>query len=54
MYNNREPPFDDDKPINIYKKVIIGKFEFPEFFDDETKTLIKSLLHSDVRQRLGC
>lgn len=27
------PPFEDEEPVNIYKKIIIGKFEFKDIYD---------------------
>jgi len=43
------PPFEDEEPVNIYKKIIVGKFEFKDIFDSQVKNLIKLLLHPDVK-----
>jgi len=47
------PPFFDDNPFGIYQKILIGKIEFPKYFDDYGKDLVKRLLTADKTQRLG-
>ncbi|XP_061431308.1 cAMP-dependent protein kinase catalytic subunit PRKX [Lethenteron reissneri] len=49
------PPFYDEVPINIYKKILDGKVEFPRQpqLDLFSKDLIKKLLASDRTRRLG-
>ena len=41
------PPFYDENPWTIYKKIIDGHFEFPSNFDVKSKDLIKKLLNWD-------
>lgn len=48
------PPFYDDNPFGIYKKVLAGQIEFPGGMDLKAKDLIKRLLTYDQGKRLGC
>lgn len=48
------PPFVDDTPLGIYKKIIAGKIEFPALFDCSAKSLIKRLLIHEPNKRYGC
>ena len=47
------PPFYDSKPLGIYKKIINGIIEFPNFFTLRQKDIIRKLLNPDLRYRLG-
>lgn len=47
------PPFYDNEPIGIYKKIIAGIIEFPRFFDVRSKDLIRKLLNPELSLRLG-
>ncbi|CAD8063725.1 unnamed protein product [Paramecium primaurelia] len=47
------PPFYDNEPIGIYKKILSGLIEFPKFFDNKVKDLIRKLLNPDIQNRLG-
>ncbi|EGR29799.1 hypothetical protein IMG5_148270 [Ichthyophthirius multifiliis] len=47
------PPFYDNEPIGIYKKIIAGIIEFPRFFDNKAKDLIRKLLNPELNYRLG-
>jgi len=47
------PPFYDNEPIGIYKKILSGMIEFPKFFDVKAKDVIRKLLNPDVNLRLG-
>lgn len=47
------PPFYDNEPIGIYKKIIAGIIEFPKFFDIKAKDLIRKLLNPELTLRLG-
>ena len=47
------PPFYDNEPIGIYKKILSGLIEFPKFFDNKVKDLIRKLLNPEIAQRLG-
>lgn len=47
------PPFYDENPLQIYKKIIEGYFEFPMNFDLKVKDLIKKLLNKNPEERLG-
>ena len=48
------PPFYDNEPIGIYKKIVAGIIEFPRFFDVKAKDIIRKLLNPDLTYRLGC
>jgi len=47
------PPFYDNEPIGIYKKIVTGIIEFPYFFDVKAKHLIIKLLNPEINYRLG-
>lgn len=47
-------PFNDDDPMNVYKKIIKGKIKFPQSIDSKAKSIIKHLLESDISKRYGC
>ena len=47
------PPFYDNEPIGIYKKIIAGIIEFPKFFKVRAKDLIRKLLNPELTKRLG-
>jgi protein kinase A/protein kinase X len=53
IYFIRYPPFYDNEPLGIYKKVIDGIIEFPVQFDVKVKDLIRKLLNPDLNYRLG-
>lgn len=48
------PPFYDENPFGIYQKILVGKIEFPKYFDEYAKDLVKRLLTADKAQRIGC
>ncbi|CDJ65456.1 AGC kinase, putative [Eimeria necatrix] len=48
------PPFVDDTPLGIYKKIIAGKVEFPPLFDSAAKSLVRRLLIHEPNKRYGC
>lgn len=48
------PPFYDEDPMNIYKKVIEGYVAYPDFMDVRAKDLIRKLLVYDRTKRFGC
>ncbi|KAF8822612.1 AGC kinase, partial [Cardiosporidium cionae] len=47
------PPFFDDEPIGIYKKVLDGKIIFPAYIDKNAKHLIRKLLETNLAKRWG-
>ena len=47
------PPFQDDDPMNIYRKIINTKPRYPEGFDSKCKSLVKHLLRRDLSKRFG-
>lgn len=47
------PPFQDDDPMNIYRKIINTKPRYPDGFDSNLKSLIKHLLRRDLSKRFG-
>ena len=49
----RYPPFYDNEPIGIYKKIVTGIIEFPPFFDVKSKHLIIKLLNPEINYRIG-
>ncbi len=48
------PPFIDDDPMEIYKKILEGKVSFPRTYDKNAKTLTKKFLTADLTKRYGC
>lgn len=48
------PPFYDNEPVGIYKKIINGIIEFPKFFSLRAKDVIRKLLNPTIEYRLGC
>ena len=47
------PPFQDDDPMNIYRKIINTKPRYPDGFDSRLKSLTKHLLRRDLSKRFG-
>ncbi|GAA5935726.1 cAMP-dependent protein kinase [Sporobolomyces koalae] len=47
------PPFYADHPLEIYEKILAGKFSVPPFIDPVAKDLIRRLLTADLTKRLG-
>ncbi|GAA5988702.1 hypothetical protein JCM10908_003682 [Rhodotorula pacifica] len=47
------PPFFADNPLEIYEKILKGKFAVPAHIDPVAKDLIRRLLTADLTQRLG-
>ncbi|KAL8283526.1 hypothetical protein RQP46_005629 [Phenoliferia psychrophenolica] len=47
------PPFFADSPLEIYEKILTGKFAFPPHVDFVAKDLIRRLLTADLSKRLG-
>lgn len=47
------PPFQDDDPMNIYRKIINTKPRYPDGFDSKCKSLVKHLLRRDLSKRYG-
>lgn len=48
------PPFYDDNPYEIYRKISIGYYEFPPTISLNARKLIDALLNPDNAKRLGC
>jgi serine/threonine protein kinase len=48
------PPFYDDNPMGIYKKIIEGQYEIPVVIPPNARDLIQRFLKADCRIRLGC
>jgi protein kinase A len=46
-------PFADDSPLNVYKKILVGKVIFPKGFDKDAKKLIRHLIQPDLSKRYG-
>lgn len=47
------PPFQDEDPMNIYRKIINTKPRYPDGFDSKCKSLIKHMLRRDLSKRFG-
>lgn len=47
------PPFYDEEPMGIYKKILEAKLMFPRFYDERAKELTKKLLTFDQFKRIG-
>lgn len=50
----RYPPFYDETPFGVYRKVLEGRYDMPKFFESNAKSLVRKLLMPDRTQRLGC
>eukprot|EP00922_Rhytidocystis_sp_ex-Travisia-forbesii_P049014 GHVS01072980.1.p1 GENE.GHVS01072980.1~~GHVS01072980.1.p1 ORF type:complete len:655 (+),score=99.17 GHVS01072980.1:253-2217(+) len=48
------PPFYDEAPVGIYKRILAGKIDFPIHIDSASRSLIRRLLVADPTKRLGC
>lgn len=48
------PPFFEENPLGIYKKILRGVVDWPTCFDSRAKDFIARLLVADVTKRLGC
>lgn len=48
------PPFYDKNVVEIYRKITVGYFEFPEDVSLKARKLIASFLEVDEAKRLGC
>jgi protein kinase X len=48
------PPFFDENPFDIYRKILENRLEFPRHFESTARDLIKRLLVDDRTRRLGC
>lgn len=48
------PPFYDDNPVNVYKKITSMNYTFRSHFDTSSRDLITKLLNPDITSRLGC
>jgi len=48
------PPFSDENPYDIYKKILQGDFECPEHFSREAADIVRKLLTADRTKRYGC
>jgi len=47
------PPFYDDNPMGIYKKIIKGQYEIPVIISANARDLIQRFLKADCRIRFG-
>ncbi|GAA6003985.1 cAMP-dependent protein kinase [Rhodotorula paludigena] len=47
------PPFFADNPLEIYEKILQGKYGVPRVIDPLAKDLIRRLLTADLTKRLG-
>ncbi len=44
-------PFDEDNNYFLYKKILEGKFEYPNFISESAKDLISNILITDPNRR---
>ena len=44
-------PFEDPNTTQLYKKILKGDFELPEFLSDEAKDMLKRVLNTDPNTR---
>ncbi|KAL1508123.1 hypothetical protein AB1Y20_007713 [Prymnesium parvum] len=47
-------PFRDKTPMEVYQKILRGKFKFPTTFPEAAKDLIGQLLQQNPMERIGC
>ncbi|KAK9811495.1 hypothetical protein WJX72_004815 [[Myrmecia] bisecta] len=47
------PPFSDENPFGIYRKILNGRITWPRHINPPAKDLISRLLQADLTQRLG-
>ena len=47
------PPFYDENPIDIYRKITAGYYEFPSNIGSSARDLIRKMIEPDVSRRLG-
>eukprot|EP00920_Eleutheroschizon_duboscqi_P031316 GHVT01075686.1.p1 GENE.GHVT01075686.1~~GHVT01075686.1.p1 ORF type:complete len:618 (-),score=83.89 GHVT01075686.1:1797-3650(-) len=48
------PPFYDETPMGIYRKILVCRYDFPPTVSKEARSLIKRLLTPDPSRRYGC
>lgn len=48
------PPFYDTNTYEIYRKITVGYYDFPQGISFNARKLIGSLLEPDLSNRLGC
>ncbi|CAF0915902.1 unnamed protein product [Brachionus calyciflorus] len=47
------PPFYDENRNLVYEKILMGKIEWPRYFDSVSRDIIKKLMNPDPTKRLG-
>ena len=47
-------PFVSDSALDIYKNIIRGQVEYPEFMNEQLRDLIEKILVADTATRYGC
>lgn len=48
------PPYSDENPYDIYKKILQGDFQCPAHFSPECVDIVRKLLTADRTKRYGC
>jgi serine/threonine protein kinase len=48
------PPYSDENPYDIYKKILQGDFQCPSHFSSECVDIVRKLLTADRTKRYGC
>lgn len=51
--NAAYPPFYNSNPMNLYEKILTGRFKTPEYMTTVCKSLVKNLLEVDPIKRFG-
>ena len=46
-------PFEEPETALLYKKILKGHFEIPSFLSIDCVLMLKSILHTDPKQRLN-
>lgn len=48
------PPFYSHEPIQIYEKIVAGKYSMPKSFSEDLRDLVKNIIQIDFTRRFGC
>jgi len=49
-----QPPFVANEPMGIFRQILKGKLNFPQFIEQSARSLIQQLLVTDLTRRCGC
>ena len=48
-----QPPFVANEPMGIFRQILKGKLNFPQFIEQSARSLIQQLLVTDLTRRCG-